>query len=64
MMTCSINLRHGFAGLLAVALLASGGAEPVGFKIGATSEKAQSFIGTQTPFFGEVLREGCQESPA
>lgn len=46
------------------ALLASGGGETVGFKVGATSEKAQSFIGTETPFFGQVLREGCHESPA
>ncbi len=50
--------------MIQTALVASVGAEPVGFKIGATSEKAQRFIGTQTPFFGEVLREGCHESPA
>lgn len=46
------------------AFVAQTGGEVVGYKIGATSQKAQSFLGAATPFFGRVFDIGLYESPA
>ena len=45
------------------ALVALDGAKVVGFKIGATSEKAQSFLQVSGPFSGQVMASGLHDSP-
>ncbi len=40
------------------------GAAAAGFKIGATSEKAQRLLGLLSPFYGRILASGAQQSPA
>lgn len=42
----------------------SGGGRPVGFKIGASSVRAQRFLGLSEPMSGQVLAGGILESPA
>lgn len=56
------SLADGYA--IQEALVAQSGEPPVGFKIGATSQKAQGFLGIDTPFSGRILASGAQESPA
>lgn len=41
-----------------------GGGRPIGFKIGASSERAQRFLGLTAPMSGQVLSGGLLESPA
>jgi len=56
------SLAEGYA--IQEALVAQGGSPAVGFKIGATSAKAQRFLGIDTPFSGHILAAGVQDSPA
>lgn len=56
------NLQEGYQIQAAFAARAEG--RVVGFKIGATSEKAQSFLRTPTPFFGRVFDSQLYDSPA
>ena len=59
------DLDEGYAVQRAlVARLAAQGGQPVGFKIGATSAKAQSFLGVSGPFSGRILAGGVSTSPA
>jgi len=59
------NLDQGYAVQQAlVARLAARRGEAVGFKIGATSAKAQAFLGVSEPFSGRILAAGVAESPA
>jgi len=46
------------------ALIARSGERPVGYKIGATSERAQRYLGISEPFYGQVLARDLFESPA
>lgn len=57
-----LSLADGYA--IQEAVVAQAGSPAVGFKIGATSEKAQRFLGIDTPFSGRILAAGVQESPA
>lgn len=41
-----------------------GGGRPIGFKVGASSERAQRFLGLTEPMSGQVLSGGLMESPA
>ena len=43
---------------------ATADAAQVGYKIGATSRKAQDYLGVEGPFFGRILRGGVVESPS
>ena len=47
-----------------VGRLAARRGESVGFKIGATSAKAQAFLGVSGPFSGRILGGGVSQSPA
>lgn len=47
-----------------VSRLAARSGDPVGFKIGATSAKAQAFLDVPGPFSGRILAAGVSESPA
>ncbi len=40
------------------------GGQVAGFKIGATSERAQAFLGIDGPFYGQVLQKNLFASPA
>jgi len=42
----------------------SAGHRPLGYKIGATSQRAQDFLGLTGPFFGRILAAGLRQSPA
>jgi 2-keto-4-pentenoate hydratase len=46
------------------AFVAQSDGQVVGYKIGATSEKAQAFLGAEGPFFGRVFDSGLHHSPA
>jgi len=46
------------------AFVALSGVDPVGYKIGATSETAQRFLGLDRPFAGRILGAGVHQSPA
>ncbi len=50
--------------LLVRRLCEAGGRRPVGYKIGATSLRAQQFLGVREPFAGRVLAGGLYSSPA
>ncbi|MGF1611174.1 MAG: 2-keto-4-pentenoate hydratase [Kiloniellales bacterium] len=56
------SLAEGYA--IQEAVVAQCGTPAVGFKIGATSEKAQRFLDIDTPFSGCILAAGLQDSPA
>lgn len=45
-------------------LQAAGRGRPIGFKIGASSERAQRYLGLTEPFSGQVLAGGLHSSPA
>jgi 2-keto-4-pentenoate hydratase len=46
------------------AFVALSGGAVAGFKIGATSAKAQTFLGIDAPFAGSVLKDDLHDSPA
>ena len=46
------------------AFVAAQGGRVAGYKVGATSERSQAFLGTDGPFFGRVLASDVLESPA
>jgi 2-keto-4-pentenoate hydratase len=46
------------------ALIACSSDRRVGYKIGATSERAQRYLGIAEPFYGQVLADNLFESPA
>ena len=41
-----------------------GEGQPVGWKVGATSEGAQSFLGLSEPIYGRILSRGVRQAPA
>lgn len=47
-----------------VTRLGDGAGIPIGYKIGATSEKARAFLSCDGPFYGRIMSGGCQQSPA
>ncbi len=48
---------------LVAAMAGAGGGQVVGYKIGATSRKAQSYLQTEGPFSGQVLAANLLDSP-
>ncbi len=59
-----LHTAYGEQALLVRRLCAAGGRRPVGYKIGATSLRAQRFLGVGEPFAGRVLAGGLYSSPA